>query len=246
MYKFIQLALFVEIFRSNVTTLADLLPLNVMAQMEAIGRIEHYRDAELIQRRGDTQSGISILKAGQVIAGNVGMDGSFVVSSVLQPGECFGEFTLFAGLPRTHDLSTSGSAEVLGISQRPFLALFEREPAIAKALLAITLRRTHDLLEFLDAQRRLSLPVRLAKLLLSFLSSAGGSLEVRCKQEELAYMLGVTRVSVHRALKSLVDEGFLSLGYGVIEITDENQLRQWMEARSLIVPVTALVLDRKA
>lgn len=234
-----------ELYRSSIATLADLLPENVMDQMCAAGRTRQYRDGELIQRRGDARRGLSILMSGQIIAGNVGMDGSFVVSSLLQAGECFGEFTLFAGLPRTHDLSTSGAATVMHLSERSFFELFDSEPAIGKALLTITLRRTHDLLEFSDSQRRLSLPVRVAKLLLSFTSNEDGLLLVRCKQEELAYFLGVTRVSVNKALQSLTDEGLLSLGYGVIEIKDEHRLNLWVEARSLVVPVTALVLERK-
>lgn len=233
-----------ELFRSSLATLVDLLPKDVMSQMEGAGRLKTYCDGQLIQQHGDSRRGISVLMSGAIIAGNIGTDGSFVVSSALQPGECFGEFTLFAGLPRTHDLSASGTVKVLHVSERAFLPLFDREPAIGKALLAITLRRTHDLLEFLDGQRRLSLPVRVAKVLLSFLSKEGALRVVRCKQEELAYILGVTRVSVSKALKLLSEADLVQLGYGVIEITDEDLLSHWVEERSLVVPVTAIVLDR--
>ena len=229
-----------ELSRSNAAKLTDLLPRDVLAKLREVGKTRRYRDSALIQRRGDSRRGLSILRSGNIIVGNIGMDGSFIVSSVLQPGECFGEFTLFAGLPRTHDLSASGAVEVWYFSERVFLDLFDSEPSIAKALLAITLRRTHDLLEFLDGQRRLSVRVRLAKVLLSFLSSES---DVRCRQEELAYMLGVTRVTVNKALKSLADQGFVRLGYGVIEVVDESLLRRWVAASSLVVPVTATVLD---
>lgn len=229
-----------ELSRSAAAKLTDLLPREVLAKLQEVGKSRNYRDGALIQRRGDSRRGISILQSGNIIVGNIGMDGSFVVSSVLQPGECFGEFTLFAGLPRTHDLTASGAVEVLYFSERVFLELFDSEPSLGKALLAITLRRTHDLLEFLDGQRRLSVRVRLAKVLLSFLSSES---DVRCRQEELAYLLGVTRVTVNKALKSLADEGFVRIGYGVIEVVDEGLFRRWVDAKSLVVPVTATVLD---
>lgn len=232
------------LLRSDVTMFTDLLPAEIMVQIEAAGKLRSYRDSELIQQRGDTRRGLSILMSGTIIAGNIGADGSFVVSSILQPGECFGEFTLFADLPRTHDLSASGAAKVLHLSERVFLQLFDREPTISKALLAVTLRRTHDLLEFLDGQRRLALPVRLAKVLLSFLSNEGVLQVVRCRQEELAYILGVTRMSVSKALKLLVEGGLVRLGYKSIEITDQGLLSHWVEERSLVVPVTAVVLNR--
>ncbi|MEM1432594.1 MAG: Crp/Fnr family transcriptional regulator [Pseudomonadota bacterium] len=229
-----------KLLRSNAATLTDLLPDKVMTRLQAAGRTRRYRDGELIQQRGDAERGLSILRRGNIIAGNIGTDGSFVVSSVPQPGECFGEFTLFAGLPRTHDLSASGAVELLYLSERAFLDLFDREPSIGKALLAVTLRRTHDLLEFLDGQRRLSVPVRLAKVLLSFLSPDN---DVRCRQEELAYMLGVTRATVNKALKALAAEGFVRLRYGVVLVDDPSGLRRWVAARSLVVPVTATVLE---
>jgi len=232
------------LLRSDVTMFTDLLPAEVMAQIEAAGKFRSYRDGVLIQQRGDTRRGISILMSGSIIAGNMGADGSFVVSSILQPGECFGEFTLFADLPRTHDLSAYGAAKILNLSEQVFLKLFDREPTISKALLAVTLRRTHDLLEFLDGQRRLALPVRLAKVLLSFISNEGELQVVRCRQEELAYMLGVTRMSVSTALKVLVKEGFVRLGYKSIEVIDKSLLSHWVEERSLVVPVTAVVLNR--
>ena len=233
-----------ELFRPQAVTLVDLLPEHVMTQIVSAGKTRRYRDGVLIQQRRDTRRGISILLSGQIIAGNVGLDGSFVVSSVLQPGDFFGEFTLFAGLPRTHDLSASGAVTLVHLAEAPFFQLFDQEPAIGKALLTITLRRMHDLLEFLDGQRRLSLPVRVAKLLVSFASKEDGLELVRCKQEELAYMLGVTRLSVSKALRSLVEEGLLSLGYRMIEIIDVPGLKLWIAERSLVVPVSASVLGR--
>lgn len=232
------------LLQTDVTMFTDLLPAEVMAQIEAAGKFRSYRDGELIQQRGDTRRGLSILISGAIIAGNMGVDGSFVVSSILQPGECFGEFTLFADLPRTHDLSASRAVKVLHLSEQAFLKLFDQEPTISKALLTVTLRRTHNLLEFLDGQRRLALPVRLAKVLLSFLSNEGALSVVRCTQEELAYMLGVTRVSVSKALRLLVKECFIRLGYKKIEVADKNLLSLWVEERSLVAPVTAIVLDR--
>ena len=223
--------------RTNVATIADLLPDRVMAQLHDAGKTRAYASGELIQQRGDDRRGFSILLSGRVVAGNVGADGSFVVTSVLQAGECYGEFTLFADLPRTHSLSAASDAVILHLTEEKFWIVFAKEPSLARVLLSITLKRTHDLLEFLDDQRRLALPVRLAKLLLSFLDASPSGQTIVCRQEELAFMLGVTRVSVGSALKKLVGQGFLKLGYGSIEIVGSQQLVDWVEARSEIAPV---------
>jgi len=86
------------------------------------------------------------------------------------------------------------------------------------------------------------LPVRLAKVLLSFMSDA---MEVCCQQEELAYLLGVTRVSVNRALKTLAQEGLARRGYGVVYVSDDKKLARWVDEEGLVVPVTAVVLNSK-
>ena len=152
-----------SLLQANTITLDHLLPVRLMDELRMLGRITHYFDKQLIQQRGDQNVGISILESGQAVAGNVGADGVFLTSTLLGPGECFGEFTLFAQLPRTHDLWALGETAIFHIKGADFLEIFDREPVIARALLTITLRRNHELLEFVDAQRRLPLNVRTIK-----------------------------------------------------------------------------------
>ena len=226
-----------EIFRSSVLTLSELLPDATMEKIRLAGSRKHYQDGELIQQRGDTRRGFSILLSGKIVAGNIGRDGSFLVSSVLPAGDCFGEFTLFANLPRTHDLTAVGQVEVLHLTEAPFTRLFDSEPAIGRALLSITLHRSHELLEFLDAQRRLPLPVRVARMLLSSLRRQPTETVVRCRQEELATTLGVTRVSIGKALKLLAELDLIHIGYGMIEVPDVAKLRKWNEEQDQVMPL---------
>ncbi|MBL4673933.1 MAG: Crp/Fnr family transcriptional regulator [Arenicella sp.] len=215
----------------KITTPAflDLLPPAVADQIIAASVLMKYSNGQLIHTRGSLKPGLSIVHKGAAHVGVNGIDGTFVMVAALGPGECFGEFTLFTELPRTHDISSIGESHIYQLSQYKFDILYQRESSISKALLKTTLMRTHILLEMLDAIRRLPILERTAKVLLSMLYTLGGSNVLRGRQDELAYTLGVTRVSLGKALKELSRLGLIEIGYAKIAIPDHAQLSDWVE-----------------
>ena len=132
-------------------------------------------------------------------------------------------------MPRTHDISSIGETEVYQLSKIKFDRLYNQEPSISRALLKTTLTRTHILLELLDAIRRLPILERTAKVLLSMSYVSGGSNSLRGRQDDLAYTIGVTRVSLGKALKQLNDLGLIQIGYGKIIIVDQLELMNWVD-----------------
>jgi len=214
-----------------------------MAELRAAGRRVRYTDGQLIQQRGDTKKGLSIVESGQAIAGNVGADGEFLTTTLLNPGDTFGEFTLFAGLPRTQDLWSVGETVITHIPATNFMQLFDREPLLPRALLTIAVSQVHFMVEFLDGQRRLPLPVRIAHLLLTSVDDRqnGDSQQINCRQEDLAAILGVSRVSVGKALKKLQTDHLVTIGYGCINLPDIAKLAAWLEDNYQVVPVAPVV-----
>ncbi len=217
--------------------LTDLISADLNYALARLGRDVSYSDGQLIHSRGDDNRGISIVREGAVRIGVIGIDGSFITTSIFGVGQCIGEFTLFAGLPRTHDVSALGECTVQQIPAAPFLALFDSEPELAQALLHLSLLRTHSLLEFSDDFRRLPKQVHVAKFLLQVAESAADPAELQCLQEELAYIFGVSRVSMGKFLKSLQSEGLILLGYRKIRIPDLPLLRAWVSQRTLVAPL---------
>lgn len=214
---------------THVFAFLDLLPDAVVNQLRAASVLMKYSDGQLIHTRGALKPGLSIVHKGAAQVAVNGIDGTFVVVAELGPGECFGEFTLFTELPRTHDISSIGETEIYQLSKIRFDRLYEREPAISRALLKTTLARTHNLLEMLDAIRRLPILQRTAKTLLSISGGLGGSNVIPGRQQDLAYTLGVTRVSLSKALKQLSRLGLIEVGYGKINIVSQPELNTWVE-----------------
>jgi CRP/FNR family cyclic AMP-dependent transcriptional regulator len=218
-----------NLLKINTPAFVELLSKSVAEQLVNASVLVKYSDRQLIHTRGSLRPGLSIVRKGAAHVGVNGIDGTFVMAAALGPGECFGEFTLFTDLPRTHDVSSIGESEIYQLSKPRFDKLYQREPSISRALLNTTLTRTHILLEMLDAIRRLPILERTAKVLLSISYTLGGSNTLYSRQDELAYTLGVTRVSLGKALKELRRLGLIEVGYAKIVIPDHSSLNDWVE-----------------
>jgi len=209
------------------------LPPDMFERLCASGTCMTYADGALVQARGDARPGLSIVREGAVQIGNPGLDGSFVITSILGPGHCFGEMTLFADLPRTHDAVARGATLIDHVSPAAYERFAEANPALTQAIMTMMARRLYVLLEFADDLRRLPLRVQLAKLLLATAGEDG----VTATHEELAARFGVSRVAIGTALRGLEKEGLAKRRYGKVETPDRAALRRWIEERTMLAPI---------
>ncbi|MEL6828261.1 MAG: Crp/Fnr family transcriptional regulator [Pseudomonadota bacterium] len=201
------------------------------------GREQAYNEGEIIQQRGDKWRGISIVKSGEAVAANVGRDGSIVPSALIKPGDTYGEFTTFLDLPRTHTIFANAPTRIRHIKRNRFLSLVEAEPSISQAMLTLTLERNYELVSNLDSNRRLSLPARVARLLVAEFDQDETEGTVVCRQEDLAFMIGVSRVAVGKALDKLAEKGLIETGYGRIHLPDTTRLRRYLAQQD---PISAI------
>lgn len=215
------------------TSLAALVSPALLAGLRSVGTSVAYADGALVQARGDASPGLSIVREGGVQIGNPGLDGSFVMTSVLGPGHCFGEMTLFGNLPRTHDAVATGATVIDHVSPAAYERFAAVNPALTRAMLGMMARRLYAMLEFADDLRRLPLKVQLAKLLLG-MARAG---RVEATQEELGARLGVSRVAVGTALAALEAAGLARRRYGGVDLPDIAALQCWIERRAMLAPV---------
>ena len=226
-----------RIFLLGAPSLASLLPPELFAALRAAGTPVRYPDKALVQARGDARPGLSIVHEGAVQIGNPGLDGSFVVTSVLGPGHCFGEMTLFGDLPRTHDAVAMGATVVDQLSPAAYERVSAAHPALDRAIMAMMARRLYVLLEFADDLRRLPLKVQLAKLLLTMAAAQDADASADATHEELAAILGVSRVAIGTALAGLERAGLVQRRYGSVDVPDGATLRQWIEARTMLAAI---------
>lgn len=190
------------------------------------------RAGEMLFRQGDAvganAGAFYGLIEGHLKISTLREDGKEAILVVLEAGNWFGEISLIDGRPRTHDATALGPAEVLALPRAAFDALMQRT-AFAQAvcrLLAVRMRTLYGMVE--DVTLR-STRARIARRLLLLArgdatQSADARRVVPVSQEQLAMMLGITRQTLNKELKALVQGGALVLGYGRIEIASVRAL----------------------
>lgn len=227
-----------DLLERNSPALMQLISPALAEELHKASVTVKYDDGQSIHSRGDNKPGVSIVKSGAARIGTLGMDGSFITVSVLGVGQSFGEHTLFADLPRTHDVSAVGPTEIDQIPGPVFMRLFDEQRELAPALLKTALARSYAFLEQLDDMRRLALHVRLAKFLMSIgVANQQAEAVIKCLQSELAFTLGVSRVAIGKAVKRLHAAGLIEPGYGQITLRDRARLKRWIDAEIKIVPL---------
>ena len=97
-------------------------------------------------------------------------------------------------------------------------------------MLEATTQRLYSVLDFLDDVRRLPLKVRAAKLISGMARTSKRPGMIEGNQSDLAFTLGVSRVSIGKALAALQQEGILALGYGYVFVPDLARLERWIAA----------------
>ncbi len=204
---------------------------NALSAIEAASILIKYGDGALIHNRGDDKPGLSIVRSGLVRVGMIREDGTFVITSLLGAGQSFGEFTLFADLPRTHDIVAQGETEVWQLPGARFSRLCETQPELMEALLKTALVRSHVLLEMIEAMRSLPVLERVAKILVILVTTTGENSHFYTRQSDLAVTLGLSRTTLSKALTQLEADGLVARGYGQISLPDRDRLIAWISAR---------------
>jgi CRP-like cAMP-binding protein len=212
--------------------LMDLLPERLQARLIEAGVQKRFPHGALIHGRGDKKPGLSIIRDGAVRFGKVTRGGGQTTVTLLGPGHTFGEATLFAGMDRAYDAVAVGDTTVAQIGKTKIERILDEEPALARIFLVAMTRRLYSALGFLDDLRTLPLTVRTAKLIANMTVSAKDRSKTECRQSDLAFTLGVSRVSIGKALGTLQREGLIELGYGYVVVPSAASLIDWIDARS--------------
>jgi CRP/FNR family transcriptional regulator/CRP/FNR family cyclic AMP-dependent transcriptional regulator len=185
-------------------------------ELMTVARRRTFRSGEVIFHRDDPGQVLYIIKEGKVKISLISPDGQEISLVVFGKGECFGEFAILDGLPRSADAVTLERAECYTLQRSDFHKAIMKNPQIAiQVMEALTrrLRTTDDMVEdliFLDVYGRV------AKKLLELADMHGTKLddgiriEVRLTQQELASMVGASRESVNKVLGYFTDKHYIS------------------------------------
>ena len=184
----------------------------------AMARARPFADGQFVQQQGTPGDSFWAVVEGHVLVGRYAEDGGFTAFAVLGPGDLFGEIAFFTGMPRQVDALASGPARLVAIDRALLRRLMSADVGWAELLLRSLGRQLAGTLDIIDAERRLGSADRLERLLRTMAAEASDGVSVQATQQQLADLLGVSRVTLGAALRALVSRGLVETGYGRIRL----------------------------
>ena len=209
------------------------------AELERFGGLTRARDytrGEVIFLEGDAGTSLCVIATGRVKIVLTGIDGREVVLNVYGPGEFFGEFALLDGEPRSADAVAQEPSRVFTLQRSDFLTFLESHPRAVATLLAVLSRRLRHTTRVVQDATFRDVPARLARVILDLAdahgrpAAAGILVDARLTQTELAQMVGASRETVNKVLRSFERGGVLHFDRGGITIGKPDRLRARAEA----------------
>lgn len=161
----------------------------------------------------------------------VAANGREAVIAMLEAGHWFGEVSLLVGQERVYDTYAVEPTDMAVVTAEDFHHLIATRPEVHMAFTKLVCHRLRQALVWIDDAILMPLPVRLAHRLLTLdaradAGAAGESTALGVSQEDLAFMLGVSRQSVNRQLKIWEEQGALRVDYRRILLLDRALLER--------------------
>ncbi len=205
-------------------------------RIAALGTARRYRTGEHVYRQGEESCRFHVVMSGRVRIYLHRPDGTERVLAYAEPGSSLGEAACFDGRPRHLGSVTTQPSEIVSVTRD---ALLDASRTDQELLLEVTRRiaykqrvlQLHVIIDGLPARERVT-------LLLGHLVEAYGEvtldtsarLSIRPPIDELALMVGLTRVTMSRELSRLVAEGVLGKDGRAIVVRDLPALRRRVHA----------------
>lgn len=189
-----------------------------LAQLTARVRVQTFEAGQFVQHQGDPGDAFWAVVDGHVAIGRFSDDGNFTHFATLGAGDLFGELAFFTGVPRQVDAIADRGARLIAINRAMLRQLMAADVGWAELLLRSLSRQLAGALDIIDAERRLSATERLAELLVTMARDSAGRDAVYGTQQQLADLLGVSRVTVGAALGELAKRGLVERRYRKVRL----------------------------
>ncbi len=207
------------------------LPQDAIEQLVTAAKLKRVDTGQLVYQKHDLGDGLYCVMSGKVRLSNVTLEGKELILTWMQPGNWFGEISLFDGLPRAHDAHADEPCELLKISSQDFKALLIERPALYPHFMRLLCQRIRTTFSFIDETGSLSLKGKLCGRILLLAEGLehqapienGASLCI--SQESLALMLHSSRQTVNKLLQELQQQGVIKVHYGKITILQHAMLK---------------------
>jgi CRP/FNR family transcriptional regulator len=190
-----------------------------------------YAPREFVIVEDEPALGFYLMRRGKARIFRTGADGREQTFRIASPGDTFGEVPVLDRSPNPATVETLDAAEVILIPGESFLRAVRSDPDVALSVLNHIARRLRSFTELVEQISLQTVHARLARYLYQLAREEGrardGSIVVprEITQQDLASLVGSVREVVSRTLKSMEEDGIVTVRRKEIEIHDLQALR---------------------
>ncbi len=191
-----------------------------------------YRRSEVIHHVDDVAGDVFVITSGIVKHRLTAFDGRQLTHSIQGPGEPFGLLSAIDRQRRAGDAVALTDCEVLVLDREAFNEFLKTHTDASKFLLDFHVQSVRRHLALVHDLAFLSVPMRLAKVLLTHAKAGTSASEPDLtippylNQTELAFLVGSTRESVNQCLKSFMRQGWIGFERRSIRLLDVEALKR--------------------
>lgn len=193
------------------------MPPKMLLELSKRLRFVNYRGQTDIFHAGDEGATMYIILRGAIKIFVPAIDGREVVLAVHRAGDLFGEMALLDAEPRSASASTMEDTEMATLNRTDFHEVLERHPEAQRAIIEVLVERLRATNQSIQDAYLLDVPGRLARRLMLIADEHGNDTErgrdigLRVSQQELANMIGASRVAVNKQLQAWRQRGIVDV-----------------------------------
>ncbi len=212
------------------------LPEPILEKLASSCHVKSLNQGQLLFAKGDEPRGLYRVLKGKMRVSSFTTDGKEALLTWLEPGQWFGEISLFDGLPRTHDSHAQIDSQLLVLPSNDFTQLLSKHPELYKHVVILLCQKLRQSFTLLEDTASLSTKGQLARRLILLCNNPNLSTShidahakapltrITVSQDSLASMLNISRQTVNKLLQELQKNRIIALHYGHIDIIDMVQL----------------------
>jgi len=206
------------------------LPVEDLATFASLMRERHVPRGAMILMQGDPGDALYVIAQGRVKVLLIGEDGREVILSVMEEGAFFGDMALLDDEPRSAHVVAMTDTRLLLLRRDDFQARLRASPDVAIGLLRELSRRLRRADDTIGSLALRDVHGRIAHLILELAQEEGGHrITRRLTHATIAQMVGASRETASRALRSLVNARVIQMSRREITILDPDALKAMSE-----------------
>lgn len=177
-----------------------------------------YRKGHSLYRQGETSNQVFVVVSGRVGITMVGSDGQELLIDIVGAGALCGEGAAFDGQPRFSSANALDTAEILCIPAAELCGLMASHPGLAAMVVRNIALKQRVLAQRFSQITCLTPEGQITQLLAQI--AGPGTPPIMLTHQQIADLLGVSRITVTRAMQRLRREGTVRCQRGRYELVE--------------------------